>query len=403
MLKKQFSLLWISMKAKCSLLKQHNLKKWAFAALSSFLIIVLSYLWSNKPLSFLDVLDGNYLLQRFVLDDFDEGDVESVFFSTELDKELVPYVDASIELGNIAISDRKKLLHFLQMVDSCKSYKYVFVDIQFDAIRSDSATDAELFNLISRMERICVVKRLDDRLNPIPLLDSRLEEKASYNEFYLNNMWSDFRHYPFFMKNEKSVPLRIYEETNSVTMKKWLGGLLYTQGSNICFGCPILKLSSKMEKSKFKRSYKLGFSLDKEFPNSEDLKAEIEGKVVWIGDFENDTHSTYVGSVSGTAIAYSAYKTLHEGLHIISWWQVILEFLLYMYIALALLFSWWPLLAERLSSNSLVRYVLSFCTYGIALTIWSYILFITTGTIWNTFIPSVLFAFIRFLKNKNIV
>lgn len=402
-IKKQLGLLWVSMKTKWNQLKPHNQKKWVFAALSSLLIVVLSYLWSNKPLPFFDRLDGYYLTQRLILDDFDKDDVESVFFSTEVDKELVSYFDDKIKVGNIAISSRKQILRLLQMADSCGNYKYIFVDILFDDIQGDSATEAELFSLISKMDRICVVKRLDDQRNPIPLRDSRLEKKSAYNEYYLNNMWSDFRHYPFFIKNEKSVPLRMYEETDSVRMKKLLGGLLYIQGSNICFGCPIIRLSSSMEKSKFKKPYLLGFSLDNEFSDLEDLRSEIRNKVVWIGDFQNDVHNTYVGTVSGTALAYSAYLTLHQNRHIIRWWQVFLEFLLYMFIVVALLFSWWPQLVERLTSSPFLQWVFSFISYGIVLTIWSLLLFVTTGTIWNTFIPSISFAFIRFLKNKNVV
>lgn len=403
LIKKQLGLLWISMKAKLSQLKLHNLRKWAFAALSSLLIVILSYFWSNKPLPFFDRLDGYYLMQRFILDDFDKEEEESVFFSTEVDKELVPCFDDRIEVGNIAISSREQILRFLKMADSCGNYRYIFVDILFDDVQGDSATEAELFSLISNMDRICVVKRLDNLRSPIPLRDSRLEKKSAYNEYYLNNMMSDFRHYPFFMKNEKSVPLRIYEETDSVRMRKLLGGLLYVQGSNICFGCPVIRLSSSMEKSKFKKPYLLGFSLDNEFSDLEDLRPEIEDKVVWIGDFQNDVHSTYVGLVSGTTLAYSAYLTLHKKRHIIRWWQVFLEFLLYMFIVVALLLSWWPQLVERITSNSLLQWVFSFISYGIVLTVWSLLLFITTGTIWNTFIPSISFAFIRYLKNKNVV
>lgn len=79
-IKKQLGLLWVSMKTKWNQLKPHNQKKWVFAALSSLLIVVLSYLWSNKPLPFFDRLDGYYLTQRLILDDFDKDDVESVFF-----------------------------------------------------------------------------------------------------------------------------------------------------------------------------------------------------------------------------------------------------------------------------------------------------------------------------------
>ena len=68
----------------------------------------------------------------------------------------------------------------------------------------------------------------------------------------------------------------------------------------------------------------------------------MKGKTVMIGDFDNDVHDTYVGSVPGPMLSYFAYDTLRRGDHLVK----ILPQLL-------LLIIYWVMIFSILSPSSI--------------------------------------------------
>lgn len=311
------------------------------------------------------------------------------------DKQLVPYEQHGLPVGNIVATDRSKLLRLLQAARRSGGYKYIVLDVNFEK-GIDTPCDSALFATIVSMPRIVIPEHAD-----VVLADERLRRKAANADY--NTTWKAtiFSRYQFLHDNDReSVPMRLYHDLAGGDIKRW-GPLYFSQG-HLCRNALTLRLPIKIsgefnaEKGMETKNFLyLGTDLvdiDSIVPIAE----QIRDKIVVVGDFQNDVHSTYAGKQPGSLLCMNAYYALQRGDHIVS-----ITFELFMLVIYALLayvsisgFS----LRERMSHPWLKLFA-SFIGITFVLTAISVVMYLFANVMFNAVIPSIFFAGLGLVTN----
>lgn len=309
------------------------------------------------------------------------------------DKQLVPYDEDGMPVGNYAITDRRKLLAFLKAARKADNYQYIMLDVIFEkGIHSD--VDNELFNLIATMPRI-VIPCHDD----VELADSRLQAKAANSDYSITSGESGFTRFQFLHDTIPSMPLAMYRglTRNSITRH----GLLFSSNGKLCKNALTLKLPIRMSgeyinrDTQLERSYvNLGtdiLDIDSIIPIAEQTK----GKVIVIGDFSNDIHSTYAGLLPGSVICLNAYYALLRGDHLVNWWITLLILLVYITATYVIISD---VSLVRFVKFRLVRIGLSFVGIAAVLYLLALALYLCFDYVYNMVMPGYAFAAIVTVK-----
>lgn len=346
-------------------------KNFIIALFIAFGAILISYFSSN--LSFMGWQEKSLLsrtdLVRRLFNQHENSDNDNVIFiDVTYDKELrtlfeddeVLYqeseagdvLDTGIEriiLGNTQITDRVKLLELLNFLDKTNDYKYILLDIIFSA-DIDSSKDSLLFKKIVEMRDIIIPRHAD-----MKLADNSLYAKsgiADYSNLYIE---TDFIKYPFWVDNEKSIPLIMYENIKGTKLKNY--GWITTDGGLPARKSIPLPLDVRMTKKIYENDgniYEeegldilllgrdiLGMnSEDNEYVSSllKDEPGLFKDKYVIIGSlYGDDLHSTYIGDMPGALILYNAFLSLDKRRHIINIPILIILYLIFFLISFTIL------------------------------------------------------------------
>lgn len=256
------------------------------------------------------------------------GRSDALFVNVRYDKDIadITYSNGSLK-GKTDITNRETVLRFLQLLDSVNNYNYIVLDIRFE----DGITtpyDSALFNQISRMRNISYSRHSD-----IATLDNIASDKATINNAVATTLTS-FTRYQFLQDGEESIPLKIFQETDSMHRTIHRHGLFYTFDGKLCYNSPFLCIPEDFlyghEENGCQNYYDLGpVLLNDDFFDADFLKSFTNKKIIFIGDFESDVHDTYSGSQPGSYILYLAYKEIVNMTHIVPWAYVIIMFLIY--------------------------------------------------------------------------
>lgn len=231
-----------------------------------------------------------------------------------------------------AITDRGILLQCLQKAENI-NYKCIFIDVIFDK-RLKTCVDDSLIAQIRKMNdsprKVFITKPQEHRF----VFDDRLNDWAVTNHYPISDLYSNFTRYVFLKEDVHSAALAIYNSIHSPKIEPihlfTLGKdshhpvSLYWYDSHFFKNAPTVRISKGRERDTF-----LGpsFLSDEEYDDDERKKA-MEGKIIIVGDFVNDKHSTYAGEKPGAYLTYFAYNELENGNYIIGWkfliWMTIL-------------------------------------------------------------------------------
>lgn len=377
-----------------------------YSLVISLVINFVCYLINNCPYPYWDEINKisnlEYLIRNISSPKIDVDDV--LFINVGYDKQIADYIfDNGNSKGNIAVTDRAKLIKFLKIAEKA-NYKYIFLDIRFEK-GVYTPLDSILAFQINKMQNLSYSNHSDIISNSI--FD---ENKAVINDYFTTITSTNFSRYQFLQNGKESVPLRIYLAThpNSGTIEKH--GIFYTCEGSLCQNSPLMNIPENFEniyEGTGNPNYvHLGpdiFDPEEEITD-EDIQSALDGKIVIIGDFISDIHDTYTGPQPGSYLVYLAYKVLDNGKHFIPCVYIVLMFLFYFVISIFIFNkkSIWNLIPyiKRSESNTL-RFVLSFTGYGTVLsliTILMYLLFRVTN---NIFIPTVVFSILSIIiSNK---
>lgn len=310
------------------------------------------------------------------------------------DKRFVVERDAEgFPKGRLPVTDHDKLYRLLSYLEQ-QDYRYILLDIFFDKAISEPQ-DSSLYSLIVHMPRLGIALPPDS----LEIADEQLKTKAGVTA-YSTALWeNDFVKYRFLFDDSlKSLPLKMYEELNDRTIEP--GRFIATDGNAWARTSTFLtfELINDNDNKRYMH-YNLGDvvgdSLDgvvyESKLNSENFP--VNGKYILIGDFKDDRHITFRGSMSGTFINFNAYLTLLRGYHRLSFWLLLI-----------LGVAFWALVFLTIHHTSFSRVFmwLGYPFYFTVLCLFSYLLF---REVYDVFAATILFysleTIVQCLENKD--
>ena len=258
-----------------------------------------------------------------------------LFINVCYDKALVPYEENEVPVGNTIITDREKLLQFLTKAKEANNYRYIFMDVFFEE-GMETEYDSALFNTIISMDRIVIPKH-----KGVNMCDSILYQKASNADYATTWQALTFSRYQYIHDEDESVALKIYQDRFGSDIKKHWGGLWYTDNGRLCQNSATLLLPIRImgslldEEGQVRERNYIYLSadlldLDEVMPVSE----QIDDKLIVIGDFKSDVHSTFLGPQPGSSILFNGYIALSQGAHLVNWIYMGILFVIYIIIGL---------------------------------------------------------------------
>lgn len=330
-----------------------------------------------------------------------EKNDDAVFVNVAYDKQLIERHDNyGMTVGNADITDRRKILSFLRLLQKTDSYKYIFMDVRFEK-GFDSPEDSSLYVQIKKMRNIVVATHSD-----IELADSSLLSKAALNDYSATIVETNFMRYEY-LKNEKpSMALYAYRGLTGNTIDKHF--CFYTCNHRLCYKSLFVKMPienwSEFNDEQTKMYYNLGNDLLDSY-SDKDIAQLTKGKYVVIGDMVEDMHDTYSGIKPGSVITYHAFVALMNGEHFVRYGLMCFLAILYFVISLSLFEQ--DSLIERIqyikrSHSKFMHFCASFFEYSILLLIVMVILNMFFGIATSILLPSLYFAIQKtVIKYKN--
>ncbi|MBQ7212686.1 MAG: hypothetical protein IJS19_08520 [Muribaculaceae bacterium] len=368
----------------------------------------------NTPYPFWDNLEKycilQYLLSYVTEQELDDSDV--YFLDVEYDKQIAEYNDYPNRVinGEVAVTDRQKLLKFLKIAEKANSYKCVLLDLRFEE-NTFTPDDSALIAQINSMRDVdCVVSSLFESNKMLS------QSKTAYNDYFTTITKTNVTRYPFLQDGHESAALRIYKRVNHIeeTPINKIGPFYYQNGS-LCQNCPFLTYYCN-----FDRRYKqpdvdnysmLGsewFSRNDSINivNAEDtipltvnnIKNVIADKIVIVGNYETDKHDTYYGMQSGPYIVYLGYKILQAGNNILSLTFIGMMFIIYLMISLFIInnksiWSYIPFFNKL--KNKFILFVLDMFGFSTILSLITILMYLVFHSAYNIFFPTTIFSLLK--------
>lgn len=395
---------------------RHTLRLTAASAAIAAVLLCLSYLFNSLPYSFGGDVSAQVWTERigFIFNGRSNHLPDSIaLINVAYDKTLVDYDgrlystpgdNRRAPSGRIALTDRRKLLDFLKAAKNSR-YRYIMLDVRFDDdIESDSVSLA-LFGLIGSMERIAfAVHEGSDPVADAPL------DKAAFGDYNITAFESNAVKYPIVHGGRPSMAAAMYSALNGGSISTF-GPLTFDRGAlclrSLFLDYPVRVFDRAVESDGLMPADYYYMNLGVDLLAGPDSVARIrdyvDGRIVVIGDFDNDVHDTSIGQLAGSLINLNAYISLSQGRHKISWPYVVMLFAIYSLIALCLIKRQSPvdmIPALRRRKSTALRFLFSLVGFSVVLSLLSLLLYLAAGIIYSIVLPSLYFSLISLWIEK---
>ena len=312
------------------------------------------------------------------------------------DKQIANKKVDGIPVGNTDVTDREaliKLLRNLKEMPKDSSYRYIFLDVRFEA-GDETDFDNELFEEIANTPRLVIANHKD-----IVLASEKLKSKAAYSDYKITLTSNNFVRYEFLREEGESMPLRVYRDLYDDSIRKH--GLFYTCNRGLCKNTHVVKSvvqlynycgesnngSSVMTQSYYQNLNKINDTLS--------LSILARNKYVVVGNMIDDRHDTFFGKIPGSVLVFSSYWSLKNGDNVVCPWVAILFFLLFYSISLSL-FSRSPIIEKiswiRKSKSRMLHFIVSFLGYSTVLFVATVILYLCFNVVSSIWVPALYFS-----------
>lgn len=395
---------------------RHTLRLTAASAAIAAVLLCLSYLFNSLPYSFGGDVSAQVWTERigFIFNGRRNHLPDSIaLVNVAYDKTLVDYDgrlystpgdNRRAPSGRIALTDRRKLLDFLKAAKN-SDYRYIMLDVRFDDdIESDSVSLA-LFDLIGSMERIVfAVHEGSDPVADAPLA------KAAFGDYNITAFGSNAVKYPIVHGDRPSMASAMYSDLNGGSISTF-GPLTFDRGAlclrSLFLDYPVRVFDRAVESNGLMPAdyyyMNLGVDLLAGPDSIARIRDYVDGRIVVIGDFDNDVHDTSIGQLAGSLINLNAYISLSQGRHKISWPYVVMLFAIYSLIALCLIKRQSPvdmIPALRRRKSTALRFLFSLVGFSVVLSLLSLLLYLAAGIIYSIVLPSLYFSLISLWIEK---
>lgn len=362
---------------------------------------VLTYVLNNQPLftgedlnhfAWIEMVKNKLGIEK------PEAKDDVLFVNIANDKQLIELSDEfGMPTGNTDITDRSKLLRFLQLLQSTNQYQYIFLDVRFEKGFDVPEVDSLLFAEICGMKNIVLARHSD-----IDIADSSLLRKSGISDYNSTIVSTNFVRYRYLYGDKPSMPLFAFQEMKGKDINRHC--FFYTCDGKLCYNSLFVAFPiesfNEFDSENRKTYYNLGSDLLDNY-SEEDIGVLTKGKYVVIGDMKEDMHDTYSGLRPGSVITFYAFRSLMEGKHIVSFWLMIIMAVTYFSISFSQ-FSYHPILESipfvSKSKSKLLHFVLSFVGYALLLSVVVILLDLFWGISTSIILPSTYFAI-----QKNII
>lgn len=358
------------------------------AAGIALMLLVGDYLLDNCPYPVLDDVDSLALIELVTGRVAHDTDDSVIYFNVAYDKALAPVTDDFGDtIGHAAITDRARLLHLLE-VASRADYRFLALDVRFERGMHTPA-DSALWAVMARLPRFAYSIHAESE----NAADSATWHAAALSD-YGATLTTGFTRWQYVRPEGASMPLAIYRAVDGGDIRSH--GWFYTDSGHLCRNTLFVPLPSDMllpERADGQVRYPLLGAQIMRWNDDDDLARMMTGRIVIIGDFDADTHDTYIGSVPGPAIICCAYGELHRGRHIVSWRFVFLMFAVYAAIGFRVLSA--SPLWERFAwirRHRAVATLLSFVGWELVLSAISVAMYLFFAESFITVLPAAVFT-----------
>lgn len=366
---------------------------WFTAAIVAMLLTLGDYFLSNYPYPILDDVDSIALLEYYAgkwRHNDAEGD-STVYMNIGYDKELATVVDDFGDtIGSATVTDRNTLLRMLKILEN-SDYKYIILDVRFDR-ETQTPNDTLLWRQISRMNRICYSRHSEgeDAAKDI------CGEKSAKSDYGVT-LSTGFTRWQFIQNHEASLPVKVYSDLSGRMIKK--KGWFYFDNGRLCINTLFIPLTAELgeatkESGEVRYPY-VGSDLLR-LDSDEEIQMMVKDKVVVIGDFEEDMHDTYVGSIAGPVLMAHTLNQLMHRRHICSVWEIVFLFLIFILIGYYTSKgdSIWDKI-KWIRDRKFMMIICNFIGWELLLNVLSVAFYLMWGEYFITFLPSLIFTFIQ--------
>lgn len=241
------------------------------------------------------------------------------------DRTVVPYETMDNEyLGEVDMTDRRKLNDFLNMLKERDAYKYIVCDINFSDPQLRSEYDEELFATIASMRDIVVAS---SNLKTDP---EAIRDKVALSKYRIRSVGDGFLKYDFMTDGYPSLALKMWQDIEGGTYEEfWWGARM---NGKPCFQTVIPDFRFALyDDVSAKDSTLIIQNMGKAlgyYKVSPSYAQGYDGKVILLGAWYNDDiHETIIGQQPGIVIVYNAFLALCNRDNHVPFWVSLLIFI----------------------------------------------------------------------------
>ena len=291
----------------------------------------------------------------------DKDSTNIIYIDVAYDKQLVSPTNHPEAVGEVAITDRRKLACLLQELCSDTSYEVVMIDVSLNA-NTPTDADSALVSLLLNMPRTVIAAATEG-----DLIDPRLESMAGQTAYPISASEAGFVKYPLWRDGHTSMPMSLYMKTSGHAAVPLAGPFGRESNSLVCShifptldhrvgATDTLRLGADIVDGGFLQSMPHDY---------------LKNMIVVVGAIsEGDVHSSYAGDISGPEINLNTYLALKHGRHRIGWLQTLLLVACFYLICFSIVRSrwkvtdrlqrspWWPARAFGLILSGLIYTIL---------------------------------------------
>lgn len=312
------------------------------------------------------------------------------------DKQIAKKSIDGICVGNTDVTDREalvKLLQNLKAMPKDSSYRYIFLDVRFEA-GDETEYDSILFGEISNTPRLVIANHED-----IVMASDKLKNKAAYSDYDITLTSNNFFRYKFLRAKGESIPLRVYHDLYSDSIREC--GWFYFSNRGLCQNTHVVKSVLKLDDEDSQSNNGSSVMAAPYYQNLnkindlQSLSVLAKNKYVVVGNMIDDKHDTFFGKIPGSVLVFSAFWSLKNGEHLVDFWIEAIFFLLFFCISLSL-FSRSPII-ERIpwvkrSKSKLFHFCITFLGYSTVLFIATIVFYLCFEVISSIWIPALYFS-----------